>query len=578
MARKKFSSDFETTTDPNDCRVWAWRYTEIGNKNNAKIGILIEDFMDWIRECNGIVYFHNLKFDGGFIVNWLLRNGFKHEDSGKANTFKTVISAMGQWYKIDVCFGYKGKRKLHTEILDSMKKLPFSVKKIAKDFKMKILKGDIDYHKKREIGYQPTDEEVEYIINDTEIIADALNIQFKQGLTAMTNGKDSLDGFKDVIGSKAFDALFPVFSLELDSQLRPAYRGGFTWLNEKFAGMDLREGVVFDVNSLYPAQMYNRMLPYGLPIYYKGEYKEDEDYPLYIQHVRCSFELNDGYIPMIQNQKKMIPHKKSTEYLKSSEWMVVSLFVTNIDWEMIQEHYTVEDVTFVEGWKFKQRKGLFNQFIEKWTFIKSTSTGAVKLLAKLMLNSLYGKFATNPDVTGRVPFLKEDGSTGFYDGEEKFRDPVYTPMGIFITSWARYTCISAAQQCYDRIIYCDTDSIHLIGTDIPESISSIIDDNKLGFWAHEGTFKRAKYLRAKTYCYEMYMTEKEKDGEKILVTSNPKDYTHLKFDVKCAGMTDKVKENVTFDNFQVGFSSFGKLSPKQVPGGVWLQDTKFTIK
>lgn len=578
MVRKKYSCDFETTTDPLDCRVWAWRYTEIGNKTNAKIGIHIEEFMNFVKECNGIIYFHNLRFDGEFIVNWLLRNGFVHSDSGKANTFKTIISNMGQWYKIDICYGYKGKKKLHTEIFDSLKKLPFTVKKIAKDFKMKILKGDIDYHKPRPVGYQLTEEEISYLENDTEIIADALNIQFSQGLTAMTNGSDSLKGYKSIIGTKAFSALFPVLSIELDSNLRMAYRGGFTWLNDLFANQEIGEGVVFDVNSLYPSQMYDRPLPFGMPVYFDGEYEYDEDFPLSINHIRCSFELKDKHIPMIQNQRKMLPHKKSTEYLKSSEWTIVDLYVTNVDWGLIQEHYHVDDVTFVGGWKFQQRTGLFNQFIDKWTYIKTTSEGAIKLLAKLMLNSLYGKFASNPDVTGKFPYLKEDGSTGFAETDPEFRDPVYTPMGIFITSWARFTCISAAQKCYDRIIYCDTDSIHLTGTDIPESIAEIIDDNKLGYWAHEGTFKRAKYLRAKTYCYEMYMKEVEKEGEKVLKPSNPKEYTHLKFDVKCAGMTDKVKENVTFDNFQLGFSSFGKLLPKHVAGGVVLKDTVFTIK
>lgn len=578
MARKMYSCDFETTTDPLDCRVWSWRYTEIGNKNNAKIGIHIEEFMEFVQNCNGIIYFHNLRFDGEFIVNWLLRNGFTHSDSGKANTFKTVISKMGQWYKIDVCYGYKGKKKLHTEILDSLKKLPFTVKKIAQDFKMEILKGDIDYHKPRPVGYQLTDEEIAYLENDTEIIADALNIQFGQGLTAMTNGSDSLKGFKSIIGTKAFSALFPTFSLELDSDIRSAYRGGFTWLNDKLAGKEIGEGVIFDVNSLYPAQMYIRPLPYGMPLSFQGKYEYDEDYPLHISHIRCSFELKEGHIPMIQNQYKMLPHRKSTEYLKSSEWQIVDLYVTNIDWEMIQEHYYVDDVKYLNGWKFKQRTGLFNQFIDKWTYIKVNSTGAIKLLAKLMLNSLYGKFASNPDVTGKFPYLKEDGSTGFAETDQEFRDPVYTPMGIFITSWARYTTISAAQKCYDRIIYCDTDSIHLTGTDIPEAIADIIDDNKLGYWQHESTFKRGKYLRAKTYVNEIYQKEIEKNGEFVRVNCSAKEHTHLAFTVKCAGMTDKVKENVTFDNFQVGFSSFGKLAPKHVFGGIVLMDTKFTIK
>ena len=54
-----------------------------------------------------------------------------------------------------------------------------------------------------------------------------------------------------------------------------------------------------------------------------------------------------------------------------------------------------------------------------------------------MLNSLYGKFATNPDITPKLPYLKEDGSVGYRLGEKETRDPVYTPMGCFITAWAR---------------------------------------------------------------------------------------------------------------------------------------------
>src|SRR5699024_5928636 len=132
-------------------------------------------------KCQGNIYFHNLKFDGSFIVNWLLKHGFDHNDSGLPKTFNTLISSSGQWYMIDVCYGYKGRRKLHTVIYDSMKKLPFSADTVAKAFNLDVLKGEIDYHKPRPIGYQMTDKEYNYIKNDIQIIAEALQIQFNQG-------------------------------------------------------------------------------------------------------------------------------------------------------------------------------------------------------------------------------------------------------------------------------------------------------------------------------------------------------------------------------------------------------------
>lgn len=576
MARKKFSCDFETTTKIDDCRVWAYGYMEIGNKSNFKIGNSIDEFMSWCKECQGDLYFHNLRFDGEFIVNWLLKHGFKWDKSGRANTFSTVISSMGQWYIIEICYGFNGKNKHHTVIYDSLKKLPFPVKKIAEDFKLPIKKGEIDYHKERPVGYEIDEEELAYIKNDIEIIADALHIQFQQGLDRITSGSDSLKGFKSIITTKVFDKYFPVLSLELDSNIRLAYRGGFTWLNEKYAGKELKDGIVFDVNSLYPYIMYDRPVPYGMPIYYDGKYEHDDEYPLFIQHIRCEFDLKKNRIPTIQIKKNLA--FKQNEYLKSSDGEIVDLYVTNVDLALIEEHYELYDVEYVSGWKFKSKQGLFQQFIDKWTYIKVTSEGAIKLLAKLMLNALYGKFATNPDITGKVPYLKEDGACGYKVGEEEYKDPVYTPVGVFITSWARDLTIRTAQKCYDRIIYCDTDSIHLLGKEIPETIKDIVDPKKLGHWKHESTFKRGKYLRQKTYVHENYAKEKVKEGKTIMVCCEPEEATGIDLEVKCAGMPDRVKEKVTFENFNVGFTSFGKLLPKHVDGGVVLVDTEFTIK
>jgi hypothetical protein len=194
-----------------------------------------------------------------------------------------------------------------------------------------------------------------------------------------------------------------------------------------------------------------------------------------------------------------------------------------------------------------------------------------------MLNSLYGKFASSPNITGKVPYLKEDGSCGFRMGEEEFKDPVYTPMGVFITSWARWTTITTAQKCFDRILYCDTDSIHLVGAEIPEAIADIVDPDKLGYWKHEGTFTRAKFIRQKTYIeqygghYGWLKFRRKWKGRGIKLWC-------LRPDVKCAGMPEKIKEYVSFNNFEVGFTSYGKLLPKHVDGGVVLVDTEFTIK
>lgn len=96
---KKYTADFETATwVENETWVWAWAICEIGNESNLQIGTNIEEFINFCKgENNASIYFHNLKFDGEFIIWWALNNGFTHvqkKEDIKENTFTTLISDM----------------------------------------------------------------------------------------------------------------------------------------------------------------------------------------------------------------------------------------------------------------------------------------------------------------------------------------------------------------------------------------------------------------------------------------------------------------------------------------------------
>lgn len=587
MTKKRsiFSCDFETTTNPLDCRVWAFGYMELYNHKNTMIGNSMDEFMNWLIRSNSNIYFHNLKFDGSFIVNYLLSNGWKWFKTSqivklREGEFTTIISNQGQWYSIELKYKV-GKKKSHVKIYDSHKKLPFSVSTIAKAFELPLLKGNIDYHKYRPIGYEITEDEKSYINNDIEIIARALEIQFSQNLTKMTNGSDALNEFEQLSG-RLFEKLYPILSLDLNAELRRAYKGGFTWVNPKYQGLDVKEGRVYDVNSLYPWVMYECDLPCGHPVYYEGEYKQTKGYPLYIQKVTFSFHIKDNHIPCIQIKGNSRYGFKETEYLSHSNGERVTLYLSSVDWQLIKDHYIIEEVEFHYGYMFRKTNNAFKNYIDKWIVIKNTNKGAIKQIAKLMLNSLYGKFATNPNVTGKIPYLKDNGALGFKLGDEDFRDPVYTPVGVFTTAYAREKTIRTAQENYDRIIYCDTDSIHLEGLEIP---NIDISEDKLGAWKHEGAFKRAKFIRQKTYVEDYFMkyvrdSNNEiiyNDGKAVTTHCEPNESDTTKLDVKCAGMPDDVKKHVTFDNFNIGFKHGGKLTPKQVKNGVVLVDVGYSM-
>lgn len=552
-----FTADFETTTDPTDCRVWACGICEIGNPDNFTYMNDIDGFIEWTRKQRKITtYFHNLKFDGEFILCWLFENGFKfvadRRDLEK-NTFTTLISDKGQFYSMEICFERKGKEKDCLTIYDSLKILPFSVAAIAKGFNLPISKLEIDYNETREKGHILTKEEVDYLRNDVEIMARALHILFEQGLTKMTQGSNALYDYKRTVGTKNFSKWFPI--PEYDSDIRQSYKGGFTYLNPKYKEIDLKEGIVLDVNSLYPSVMYYQPLPYGEGIFFKGKYEPDKIYNLHVQMFTCQFELKPGYIPTIQlkNNLAFVP----TQYLESSDGEDVTLCLTNVDMELFFDHYVVYNIEWHSGWKFKSTVGLFKEYIDKWNKVKMESTingnKAMRTLAKLMLNALYGKFALNPNVQSKIPWY-DNGVVKYKLGEKESRDPIYIPVGTFITAWARYKTISSAQKVYDRFVYADTDSLHLIGTDIPDMLE--VDPVKLGAWKHESTFTRARFIRQKSYIEEI-------DGE---------------LNITCAGMPERCYQYVTWDNFHTGTSYDGKLGMTHVNGGIVLKDIPFSIK
>ena len=156
---KKYTADFETATWlENETYVWAWATCEIGKPENIVIGNTIESFMEWcIKNNNTTLYFHNLKFDGEFIICYLLNNGYEYivdRKDKKDKTFTTLISDMGLFYSMEIFFHVKGKNVKKITIIDSLKIINKPVEEIPKMFGLKIEKLDLDYNTPREKVYQ----------------------------------------------------------------------------------------------------------------------------------------------------------------------------------------------------------------------------------------------------------------------------------------------------------------------------------------------------------------------------------------------------------------------------------------
>lgn len=576
---RKFTADFETNVNEKDCRVWAYAISEIGNPDYFVYGNDIKDFIDWCadKKSNYKIWFHNLKYDGEYIFSYLLKNGYElitNKKYRRDKTFTCLISGMGQFYSIEIYFTVKNKRVNKVTIYDSLKLLNMSVDTIAKQFDLPIRKLEIDYKEFREVGHILTPKEIDYIRNDVEIMSRALDIMFNLGLTKMTIGSCALSNYRENI--KNFGRYYPELPLLIDQDIRQSYKGGFTYLNPLYKEKDVENGIVLDVNSLYPSVMKNSYLPFGKPIFYKGKYEYNPLYPLYIQRISCSFELKEGKIPTIQLKNN--PMFNPTEYLTTSDGDIITLTLTNVDLELFLENYNVKNLIYNSGWKFKRVRGLFNEYINTWSNnkiqAKKDGNKALYMVSKLMLNSLYGKFAKNPYNRSKYPYINESGEVSYHLGDIEEGKGLYIPVGAFITSYAREKTIRTSQAIRDYTlkkygkdyyIYSDTDSIHMLELPEEELKSFVeIDDYILGYWKLESKFKKGRFLRQKCYI--------EQDYED-------------KLNVTVAGLPKHLGKYVTFDNFKVGFSLLAsdetidhKLTYKHVDGGVMLVETDFTIK
>jgi len=284
------------------------------------------------------------------------------------------------------------------------------------------------------------------------------------------------------------------------------------------------------------------------------------------------------------------------------------MYVTNVQWDQIKKHYWLDDLVYHEGFMFKGKIGIFKEHIDKWMKVKVQASkdgnDALKSLSKLMLNSPYGKFGTNTIRLNVEPFLWEDDeSLGFKveDEDPPPADPIYTAYASFVTAYAREELVDTIMLCYDRFVYCDTDSIHLEGVETPKELLHKIHPDDLGMWDKEGEFKYAKFHRAKTYCEMLFakkVTKKDRWGDVVesLKHCSKEEWEKLSENqraldknLKCAGLQGHLKDYVSFEEFEIGLKinpeihkdvmgkPLGKLMPCQVKGGTLLKVRKFSL-
>lgn len=651
--KRYFVGDFETTVfeKQESTEVWASACVELYT-DDVQVFHSIDELFTYLINIDGniCIYFHNLKFDGAFWLSYLIRDleytqafyNLPNENEiitdtskikqipskeMKNNSFNYLISNMGQWYKITI----KTNNKI-IEICDSLKLLPFSVKRIGESFGTKHKKLDIEYTGFRYAGCTITDEEQEYIKNDVLVVKEAIEIMFNDGHDKLTIGSCCLSEFKSIIGRCEFKEKFPdIFGISLNSKeygsenageyIRKSYRGGWCYLVEGKANKVYNKGLTADVNSLYPSMMSSESAnryPVGLPNFWKGNFIPKQamfDHTFYFIRIRTRFYLKEGMLPTLQIKGNMLysPREMLTTsdiydpekgkyypfYIENGEIKeaIAELTLTQMDFELLKKHYELVDLEILDGCWFYTEPDIFDEYIDKYKKIKLTTKGAKKEEAKLFLNNLYGKMASSTNSSFKIAYLKEDQSLGYYTVVQYNKKPGYIPIGSAITSYARNFTIKAAQENFygsDKpgFIYADTDSIHC-DLEVDQVKGIAIHDKNFCCWKIESYWDEGYFVRPKTYIEHVTHVEgKEVDGY---------------YNITCAGMPDRCKKlflrsmqgdlydpdqdkDATKDeikflskkrnikDFNIGLEVPSKLLPKNIKGGIVLKETTYKMR
>lgn len=297
-------------------------------------------------------------------------------------------------------------------------------------------------------------------------------------------------GFGLTLAGRAFSILKKRFGLapprtdeNYDSSFREFYYGGRC---QAFRLGEVPFPVrVFDINSAYPRAMMDEH-PFGVANRFSIRLPKREKI-LQRSFVRFVGE-SDGALPVRTKQGIAFPEAKGE--FKATGWELAK----GLELKRVKVKKVLGVWTFPETVSFRE---FVNHYYQGRLEAKAAGDKVKDLLFKLVLNSLYGRFALNPRTFRDIQITAYDDNPG--EGWEivtEYPDSGFTIWGkkrevygnaffnvataASITGWVRAYMLEALSLVRDPV-YCDTDSI------MARSMGRLRVGPGLGDWKDEGT-------------------------------------------------------------------------------------------
>lgn len=443
------------------------------------------------------IYAHNGgKFDFNFLADWLKESDRRLEFLFRGST--CVKLTVYHSNKTDEEGNYVNRN--NTRFVDSYTLLPYSLDRLTRDFNVQHAKtnftenGERDYEVLYRLYKQNDPKFFAYVQHDCMGLYEVLDkfydlIHQQNGCVGLTLASTSLKTFKNGF----LDKELKMTSRELNDEMRQGYYGGRVEIFSLF--QDNGNYFCFDVNSLYPFVMRNNKYPISPPHVVKNPSKDH--YLKYEGFTECNVNVPyDLYLPVL-------PYR-----LDKKLFFPVGKLHGIWDNILLQKAYEKGCKIYpLKGYVFKTDY-LFKDYVDRFYSLKkhSVPNTAPYIIAKLLLNSLYGKFAQRQESESIVKIL--DPSNTEYEIKDVldpdfnlFRVKTESSGNHFLPQISMHVTACSMLVLYEymekilesghNIAYCDTDSVF---TD-----HRLRQSERLGGMKLEYTYKRGYFLLPKTY-------------------------------------------------------------------------------
>lgn len=460
--------------------------------------------------------------------------------------------------------------------------------------KQKLSGQKYDYDKVRFPWTKLSPFEEEYTTVDVESLVQAMKYRVSRGGDTLQTVPLTSTGYvrrecKEALKDRFLD-LRELKPAEKEYRLlRKAFRGGNTHANRYYVDKLIDDVYSYDISSSYPTQQLTQLFPIRpfkwLEIKQRTAVKR-------VQRVLQFIGLGYAVVATYQfKNMRLKNHKEPIPYISLSRcqalgtdeyellldngrvlecgYMEISL--TEIDLEIVLKQYEFDSMDVLEAMVAQKDylplayRQVIQEYYNKKTALKGDDTEDGKYIymkSKNMLNAVYGMSATDPV---HQDIFYKDGDYKVSTYEDFTQDELLKLLknasfpyqwGVYTTALARKQLQDAIDLCGDRIVYCDTDSVKVIG-DI--DISKL--NNKL----------MQKAIQSKAYADDMkgirhYIGIFESDGHyDQFITQGAKRYAYSsdgKIGITVAGVSKKINEKTgisfaveelkTLDRFRVG--------------------------